>query len=78
MAGSGNSQHINKRIVVMASNGRNSQGRCNMENAKVLPTADLLEMYPEFKPLWAAAGDNKTLKYYVRLMLLTHHREETA
>jgi len=46
-----------------------------MGEAKHKPMSELLEMHPEFKPLWEAAGDNKNLKYYVRLMVLKHHKE---
>jgi len=47
----------------------------DMGEAKHKPMSELLEMHPEFKPLWEAAGDNKNLKYYVRLMVLKHHKE---
>ena len=49
-----------------------------MVDARNMSMGELLEMYPEFRPLWIAAGSNKNLKYYVRLMLLKHHKEETA
>jgi len=44
-------------------------------DAKTLPMSELLKLYSEFRPLWNATGDNKNLKYYVRKMILEHHRE---
>lgn len=44
---------------------------------KTMPTSELLELYPEFKPLWQACGDNKNLKYHIRKVLLEHHDEMT-
>ena len=40
--------------------------------------SELLEMYPEFKPVWKACGNDKNLRYYVRKAILEHHKEETA
>jgi len=39
-----------------------------------MSTKELLELYPEFKPLWAVAN-TLTLRYHVRLTLLKHHEE---
>lgn len=49
-----------------------------MKDAKNMPMSELLEMYPEFKPLWQACGDDKNLRYHVRKAILEHHKEETA
>ncbi len=48
------------------------KGSCN--NGGMMSTKDLLELYPEFKPLWQAAN-TASLRYYVRKMLLECHKE---